>query len=203
MLKNSQLRVRLFAVHGGVALACGLAVLYLSLLAANPFFSAMAIVIALVLCGAAITLAGIADWFAAAETPRRSLRQILLYALAGICFVAAGCFLGFSTSATLQVLLLLVIAHGLIFGSLGLLSALRLKHKGVDAVVIVFFGLLSIAMAGWMAGRIREFTDHSALVWIGAYLCLVGAKLFFFAGDERYHALHPHRRLSTAPPGSG
>ena len=200
MLKGSQLRVTLFAVHGGVALVCGLVVLYLSLLAANPFFSAMAIVIALVLCGAAITLAGIADWFAAAETGRRNLQQILLYALAGLCFVAAGSFLGFSSSATLQILLLLVIAHGLIFGTLGLLSALRLQHKGVDAIVIAFFGLLSIAVAGWMAGRIREWNDRSVLLWVGAYLCIVGAKLFFFAGDERYHALHPRRDAPTAVP---
>lgn len=188
----------LFAVHGGVALVCGLAVLYLSLLAENPFFSALAIVIALVLCGAAITLAGIADWFAAAEAGRRNLRQILLYGLAGICFVAAGSFLGFSSSASLQILLLLVIAHGLIFGGLGLLSAVRLKHKGVDAAIIAFFGLLSIAVAGWMAGRIREWNDRSALLWVGAYLCLVGAKLFFFAGDERYHALHPGRDAASA-----
>ena len=200
MLNRPQLRTTLFAVHGGVSLACGLAVLYLSLLAANPFFSAMAIVIALVLCGAAITLAGIADWFAAAETSRRNLQQVLLYALAGLCFVAAGFFFGFSSSATLQILLLLVIAHGLIFGALGLLSALRLQHKGMDAIVIALFGLLSIAVAGWMAGRIREWTDRSALVWVGAYLCLVGAKLFFFAGDERYHALHPRRAVSAALP---
>jgi predicted MFS family arabinose efflux permease len=200
MLNRPQLRTTLFAVHGGVSLACGLAVLYLSLLAANPFFSAMAIVIALVLCGAAITLAGIADWFAAAETSRRNLQQVLLYALAGLCFVAAGSFFGFSSSATLQILLLLVIAHGLIFGALGLLSALRLQHKGMDAIVIALFGLLSIAVAGWMAGRIREWTDRSALVWVGAYLCLVGAKLFFFAGDERYHALHPRRAVSAALP---
>ena len=200
MLNRPQLRTTLFAVHGGVSLACGLAVLYLSLLAANPFFSAMAIVIALVLCGAAITLAGIADWFAAAETSRRNLQQVLLYALAGLCFVAAGSFFGFSSSSTLQILLLLVIAHGLIFGALGLLSALRLQHKGMDAIVIALFGLLSIAVAGWMAGRIREWTDRSALVWVGAYLCLVGAKLFFFAGDERYHALHPRRAVSAALP---
>lgn len=200
MLNRPQLRTTLFAVHGGVSLACGLAVLYLSLLAANPFFSAMAIVIALVLCGAAITLAGIADWFAAAETSRRNLQQVLLYALAGLCFVAAGSFFGFSSSATLQILLLLVIAHGLIFGALGLLSALRLQHKGMDAIVIALLGLLSIAVAGWMAGRIREWTDRSALVWVGAYLCLVGAKLFFFAGDERYHALHPRRAVSAALP---
>lgn len=198
MLNRPQLRTLLFAVHGGVALVCGLAVLYLSLLAENPFFSAMAIVIALVLCGAAITLAGIADWFAAAEAGRRNLRQILLYGLAGICFVAAGSFLGFSSSAALQILLLLVIAHGLIFGALGLVSAVRLKHKGVDAAVIAFFGLLSIAIAGWMGGRIRDWTDRSALLWVGAYLCLVGAKLFFFAGDERYHALHPGGDAASA-----
>lgn len=202
MLSRPQLRVMLFAVHGGVALACGLAVLYLSLLAENPFFSAMAIVIALVLCGAAITLAGIADWFAAAETGRRNLRQILLYGLAGISFVAAGSFFGFSSSATLQILLLLVIAHGLIFGALGLLSAVRLKHKGADAAVIASFGILSIAVAGWMAGRIRDWNDRSALLWVGAYLCLVGAKLFFFAGDERYHALHPRRAAASALPES-
>ena len=98
MLKRPQLRAAIFAVHGAVALGCGLAVLYLGLLAGNPFFSAIAIVIALVLCGAAITLAGIADWFAAAETARRNLQQILLYALAGLCLVAAGSFLGFSSS---------------------------------------------------------------------------------------------------------
>lgn len=193
MLNGTHLRAILFAVHGGVALACGLAVLYLSLLAANPFFSAMAIVIALVLCGAAITLAGIADWFAAAEAGRRNLQQILLYALGGLCFVAAGSFLGFSSSATLQILLLLVIAHGLIFGALGLLSAMRLLHKGLDAGVIALFGFVSIAIAGWMAGQIREWNDRTALIWVGAYLCIVGAKLLFFAGDERYHALHPRR----------
>lgn len=202
MLNRPQLRAILFAVHGGVALACGLAVIYLSVLAENPFFSAMAIVIALVLCGAAISLAGIADWFAAAETGRRNLRQILLYGLAGICFVAAGSFFGFSSSATLQILLLLVIAHGLIFGALGLLSAVRLKHKGIDGAVIASFGFVSIAVAGWMAGRIREWNDRSALLWVGAYLCLVGAKLFFFAGDERYHALHPQRPAVPVHPES-
>ena len=200
MLNRPQIRTILFAVHGGVALACGLAVLYLSVLAANPFFSAMAIVIALVLCGAAITLAGIADWFAAAEAGKRNLQQILLYGLAGICFVGAGSFLGFSSSATLQILLLLVIAHGLIFGALGLLSALRLQHKGVDAAIIALFGLFSIGIAGWMAGFIREWHDRTALIWVGAYLCLVGAKLIFFAGDERYHALHPSEAVSQSAP---
>lgn len=193
----------LFAVHGGVALACGLVVLYLSLLAENPFFSAMAIVIALVLCGAAITLAGIADWIAAAETRKRNLHQVLLYALAGLCFVGAGSFLGFSSSATLQILMLLVIAHGLIFGGLGLLSAVRLQHKGLDAAIIALFGLLSIVIAGWMAGFIREWSDRTALTWVGAYLCLVGAKLIFFAGDERYHALHPRRASTEALPDGG
>ena len=199
MINRPQLRAVLFAVHGGVALVCGLAILYLRLLAANPFFSAVAIVIALLLCGAAITLAGIADWFAAAEAGRRNLRQILLYALAGLCFVASGSFLGFSSSATLQILLLLVIAHGLIFGGLGLLTALRLRHKGIDAIVIVFFAVLSITVAGWMAGRIRDFSDRSALAWVGAYLCIVGAKLIFFAGDERYHALHPRPPALASP----
>ncbi|MGC8550713.1 MAG: hypothetical protein ACP5M4_13545 [Acidobacteriaceae bacterium] len=203
MLNHPQIRAILFAVHGGVALVCGLAVLYLSVLAANPFFSATAIVIALVLCGAAITLAGIADWFAAAETGKRNLQQILLYGLAGICFVGAGSFLGFSSSATLQILLLLVIAHGLIFGALGLLSALRLQHKGVDSAVIAVFGLVSIAIAGWMAGFIREWNDRTALIWVGAYLCLVGAKLIFFAGDERYHALHPRGKTSGVIPSDG
>lgn len=191
MLNRPQLRAMLFAVHGGVALVCGLAVLYLSLLAANPFFSAVAIVIALVLCGAAIALAGIADWFAAAEAGRLSLKQVLIYVLAGFCFVAAGSFLGFSSSATLQILVLLVIAHGLIFGTLALLSAMRLRQKGMDAIVIALFGLLSIIIAGWMVGHVRDFSDRAALVWAGAYLCIVGAKLIFFAGDERYHALHP------------
>ncbi len=202
MLKASQLRVSLFAVHGAVALVCGLVVLYLSVLAANPFAGAVAIVIALVLCGAALTLAGIADWFAAAEIGRRNFRQILLYAVAGLCLVASGTFLGFSTSATLHILLWLVIGHGLIFGALGLFAALRLPHRSVDALVITFFGLASIAISGWMAGRMRHFSNRAALAWAGIYLCVVAFKLFFFAGDERYHALHPRRTLPGALPGS-
>lgn len=196
MLKRPELRSTIFAVHGAVALGCGLAVLYLGLLAGNPFFSAIAIVIALVLCGAAITLAGIADWFAAAETARRNLHQILLYALAGLCLVGAGSFLGFSSSATLQILLLLVVAHGLIFGGLGLLSAFRLKSKGMDTVIIALFGLVSIGIAGWMASQIRVWDDRTALSWVGAYLCIVGLKLFFFAGEERYYSLHPKRQAA-------
>lgn len=196
MLKRPQLRAAIFAVHGAVALGCGLAVLYLGLLAGNPFFSAIAIVIALVLCGAAITLAGIADWFAAAETARRNLQQILLYALAGLCLVAAGSFLGFSSSATLQILLLLVVAHGLMFGGLGLLSAFRLKPKGMDTVVIAVFGVVSMAMAGWIASQIRVWDDRVALSWVGSYLCIVGVKLFFFAGEERYYSLHPRRQAA-------
>lgn len=192
-MTRPQLRAMIFAVHGAVALGCGLAVLYLSLLASNPFFSAVAIVIALVLCGAAITLAGIADWFAATEAGRHNFHQIVLYVLAGISLVAAGSFFGFSSSATLQLLLMLVIAHGLVFGFLGLLSATRLRARKLDATVVALFGLVSITIAGWMAFRIQVWSDRIALVWVGAYLCLVGAKLFFFAGEERYSSLRPRR----------
>lgn len=197
MLEKSQLRAMIFAVHGAVALGCGLAVLYLSLLAANPFFAAVAVVIALVLCGAAIALSGIADWFAAAEAGRRNWQQILLYSLAGLCLITAGSFLGFSATATIEILLLLVVAHGLIFGTLGIVSAFRMDSKGMEAAVVGAFGVFSIAIAGWAAGHLRSWNDRTALLWVGAYLCIVGAKLFFFAGEQRYRALIPRRSVAS------
>lgn len=197
MLEKTELRAMLFAVHGAVALGCGLAVLYLSLLAANPFFSAVAVVIALVLCGAAITLSGIADWFAAAEAERRNWRQILLYSLAGLCLIAAGSFLGFSATATIEILLLLVIAHGLLFGLLGIVSAFHLDSGSIEAVIVGLFGFLSIGIAAWAMGHIHSWNDRTALLWVGGYLCIVGAKLFFFAGERRYHALMPGRSASS------
>ena len=193
MLKRSRIRAYFFSIHGVLALLAGGALFYLRELSGNPFFSAIAVVIALVLCGAALALAGVADWFAAIETNRRSLQQIVLYTLAGLSFVAAGTFLGFTASGTLRILLLLSIAHGLVFGALALRAAFRMRQIHWDSLLMGFFGIASILAAGWIAGLIHTMDDRSALGWMGGYLCLVGVKLFFFAGEERYQALHVER----------
>ncbi len=190
MLNRSRARAYFFLIHGVLALLAGGTLFYLRELAVNPFFSAISVVISLVLCGAALALAGVADWFAAIETSRRSLQQIVLYTLAGLSFVAAGAFLGFTASGTLRVLLLLTIAHGLIFGALALVAALRTRQLHLDAALMGAFGVASILLAGWIAGLVHAMDDRTALGWIGAYLCLVGLKLFFFAGEARYQALH-------------
>jgi len=193
VLKRSRVRAYFFFIHGVLALLAGGTLFYLRELSSNPFFSAIAVVVALVLCGAALALAGVADWFAAVETNRRSLQQILLYTLAGLSFVAAGAFLGFTASGTLRVLLLLTIAHGLLFGALALRGAFRMRKIHWDSLLMGFFGIASILLTGWIAGLIHTMDDRTALGWIAGYLCLVGLKLFFFAGEERYLALHAGR----------
>jgi hypothetical protein len=198
MLGKSNLRWIFFVSHGAVALAAGLAVLYLHGIVTNALFEAIAVVIALVLCGAAITLAGIADWFASLGVGRQSFPQMILYGVAGFAFVSAGLFLGFSTAASIQLLLVLVIAHGLVFGSVAVTAAGRMRPTRWDQVVVAVFGVASITISGILASEMRSMEDRTALAWIGAYLCLVGVKLFFFAGEERYHALHA-RPVSATP----
>jgi hypothetical protein len=193
VLKRSRVRAYFFFIHGVLALLAGGTLFYLRELSGNPFFSAIAVVIALVLCGAALGLAGVADWIAALETNRRSVQQILLYTLAGLSFVAAGAFLGFTASGTLRILLLLTIAHGLLFGALALRGAFHMRPMRWDSLLMGCFGMASILFAGWIAGLIHTMDDRAALGWVAGYLCLVGLKLFFFAGEERYLALHGGR----------
>lgn len=193
MLSRSRVRVVFFLVHGVLAWLAGATLFYLRQLAQNPFFSAVAVVVALVLCGAALALAGVADWFAAARTGRRSIQQIVLYALAGIAFVAAGAFLGFTSSGTLLALLLLTVAHGLVFGSLTLVAGLRMRKLNLESVTMLVFGGASILLSGWIAGLIRSMDDRTALGWVGAYMCLMGMKLFFFAGEARFQSLYAPR----------
>jgi predicted ferric reductase len=197
VLKRSRVRAYFFFIHGVLSLLAGGTLFYLRRLSSNPFFSAIAVVIALVLCGAALGLAGVADWFAAMETSRRSLQQILLYTLAGLSFVAAGAFLGFTASGTLHILLLLTVAHGLLFGALALGAAFRMRQIHWNSMLMGAFGVASILLAGWIAGLVHTMDDRSALGWVGGYLCLVGLKLFFFAGEERYLALHAGRTAAA------
>jgi hypothetical protein len=197
MLVKSNLRLIFFVSHGLVALAAGLAVLYLHGIVTNALFEAFAVVIALVLCGAAITLAGITDWFAALGVGSQSFPQMILYGVAGFAFVSAGLFLGFSTTASIQLLLVLVIAHGLVFGSVAVTAAGRMRPLRWDQVVVAAFGVASIIISGILASEMRSMEDRTALAWIGSYLCLVGVKLFFFAGEERYHALHARPASAT------
>lgn len=147
-------------------------------------------------------MAGIADWFAAVETRqyqrRSSLQQILLYTVAGLALIAAGAFLGFTSSGTLFLLLLLTAVHGVVFGALTLCSALRLRVLNVESFLMYTFGALSIFLAGWMVWMLHGFEDRVALGLVGAYLLLIGAKLLFFAGETRYYALHGDRYRASA-----
>lgn len=121
---------------------------------------------------------------------RSSLQQIVLYTVAGLALIAAGAFLGFTSSGTLFLLLLLTAVHGIIFGALTLRCALRLRVFNVESFLMYAFGSLSIVLAGWMVWMLHGLDDRAALGLVGAYLLLVGAKLLFFAGDTRYRALH-------------
>lgn len=189
-MARSEVRVLFFMVHGALAIAAGATLFYLRELVINPFFAAIAVVIAFLLCGAALMMAGIADWFAAAETRPSNPRQILLYAVAGLALLAAGAFLGFSSSGTLFLLLLLASVHALVFGTLTLNSAYRLRVLDAEALLMYLFGALSILLACAMAWSMRQPDDRTALALVGLYLLLVGAKLIFFAQETRYHALH-------------
>lgn len=188
--EKSELRFSVLLLDGILALTLGLALLYLQGMMTDPLFDVIASVSVVLLSAAVFTLAAVADLFAAVRTGLRQLRDVMIYLVAAAAFATAAVLLAFGSVDAIRLMLLLVIAHGFIFGAAAFIVAQR-ADSSFEESMLYFFGAASILISGAMAGFIEDMSNRSFVAWIGAYLCLVGAKLLFIAGNLEYRKVHP------------
>ena len=187
--ESSELRFSVQLVDGVLALTLGLALLYLQGMMTDPLFDVIASVSVVLLSAAVFALAAVADIFAAVRTGPRQLRFVAIYVVAAAAFATIAVLLAFGSVDAMRLMLVLVIAHGFIFGTAAFVTAQRAAST-FERGVLFFFGAASILISGAMAGFAEDMNDRTFVAWIGIYLCLVGAKLLFIAGDLEYRKVH-------------
>lgn len=187
--ERNAIRVDVLFIDGALMLFLGLALLYLQGLITNVLFDVVAVVSALLLSAAIFFMIAIVDFLAAAGSGLRRLRDARFYGAVGIAFVIGGLLLALGPAEGINVLLALVIVHGLASGFLGIVAAYRLSSSRIGRATLYGFSLASITISGIVAGMAKSFDDRAALGWTGSYLCLVGVKLFILAGCLQYQTL--------------
>jgi hypothetical protein len=191
--EKSTIRVEVLFIEGTLTLFLGLALLYLQGVIKDVIFDVVAVVIALVLCAGIFFMIAIVDFLAAASSGIRRLRDVGFYTMLGLAFAVGGLLLVLGPPDVTNVLLALVIVHGLASGFLGIVAAERSSFPSTIRAAFYGFATASIAISGIVAALARSFDDWSALGWVGFYLCLVGVKMLFLAGCFQYQALHAAR----------
>jgi uncharacterized membrane protein HdeD (DUF308 family) len=182
MLKNLNLRATLLFVHGALALNLGLILFYLHAIMTNVLFEAIAIASAVVFAGTALLLAAIADWVAAAlSTAGRRMHQAWLYSLSGFAAFVVVAVVFAKAETALYLLLMLAALHAAFTGAYALALAVRMHHPGIERGMLFALGSASVTMAGLIAMFGWRFSDRTATAWLGACLCLAGAKTLFFS----------------------
>jgi MFS family permease len=197
MLISRSIRTGVLTIHGVLALGLGLAFFYLSATMTNMFFEAFAVIVAIMLAAAALTLAAITDWFAAFSSGMKSVHRITFYLLAGIAFALAGVFLAYYPDVYMQWLVAFAAIHALAFGISALVFAFNAQHYPRERRAMFAFGSMSVLFSGAMAGWIKYLDDRSATVMFGAYLCFVGLKILFFAWNSHHAAMKPRKLIET------
>lgn len=182
MLKNLNLRATLLFVHGALALNLGLILFYLHAIMTNPLFEAIAIASAVVFAGTALLLAAVADWVAAAlSTAGRRLHQAWLYSLSGFAAVVVLAVVFARAETALYLLLMLAALQAAITGTYMLAVAVRMHHAGVERGILFALGSGSVVLASLIGLFGWHFSERTATAWLGACLCLAGAKTLFLS----------------------
>ncbi len=183
MLSAIKIRTYVLTVHGLLAIGLGLAFLYLHTVMTSQFFEAAAIVIAILLSAGALLLAAIVEWFAAFSEWMKHVHRLTFQLLAGVAFALAGVFLGYYPQITLQWLVGFAAIYALASGISAFSFAFKAKHHPRERGLMYIFGTASVLFSGIMAGLSRNMDNPLAIASLGAYLCLVGTKMLFFAWD--------------------
>ena len=185
MSKPTGIRTTLLAIHGVLALALGLVLLYLRGTMTNVFFEALAIVFSVMLASAALILAAITDWFVAFGSGMRSAHRIIFYILGGIALVLIGLSLAYFPAVHLQWLVVLAVVHALAFGISAFAFAFNAEHLPFERNAMRILGAISVILSGAMAGWLDHLDDRMAVSLLGLYSCFVGIKILFFAWSAR------------------
>jgi hypothetical protein len=188
--EKSTIRLEVLFIDGTLTLFLGLALLYLQGVITNALFDVVVVVSALVLAAAVFIMIAIVDFFAAASSGTRRLRDVGFYTTVGLAFAIGGLLLVLGTAKITDVLVAFVIVHGLVSGILGIVAAERSSFPRIVRVTFYCFSATSIAVSGVVAGLAKDFDDRTALGWGGFYLCLVGIKMLVQGGCFQYQALH-------------
>ncbi|HTZ89693.1 MAG TPA: hypothetical protein VMA71_05100 [Alloacidobacterium sp.] len=189
--ENSELRFSVLLVDGGLALMLGLALLYLQGVMTDFLFDIIASVSVVLLSAAVFMLLAVADFFAAVQAGFRQLRTVVVYLLAAAAFATVAVLLAFGSVDAMRLLLTLVILHGFIFGTVTCATAQQRGSSAAERIILYVFGVASLLFSGAIAGFASGMDDRSFVAWMGAYLCLAGAKLLYIAGDIEYRKVHP------------
>jgi uncharacterized membrane protein HdeD (DUF308 family) len=183
MLTAIKIRTYVLAIHGSLAIGLGLAFLYLHAVMTNLFFEAAVIVVAIMLLAGALLLAAISEWFAAFSEWMKHVHRVIFQLLAGIAFAFVGFSLGYYPQITLQWLVVFAAIYAVASGISAFSFAFKAKHHPRERRVMYIFGTASVLFSGMMAGLSRNMDNPLAIALLGAYLCLVGTKMLFFAWD--------------------
>ena len=182
MVTSLKIRTRVLATHGVLAVCLGLALLYLGADMGSGLSEIADVAVAIVLSAAALILAALCDWFAAFRAGLKHLHQLKFYLLGGSLFALAGAMLVMYTRVvTLEWLVLLAAVHASASGVFGIVLAGKAKHHRKERLALYLFGGLSILFAAAMASLIGYQRDRSATLTLGAYMCFVGGKVFFYS----------------------
>lgn len=191
--EKSTIRLEVLFIDGTLSLLLGLALLYLQGMITNPIFDVVAAVSAVLLSAGIFFMIAIVDFLAAASSGIRRLRDVVFYTIVGLAFAVGGLLLLLGPPDATNVLLALVIVHGLASGFLGIVAAHRSSFSRIARIIFYSFSVASIAISGIVAALAKAFDHRTALGWTGFYLSLVGVKLLLLAGFFQYQALHPTR----------
>lgn len=183
-MTHNRFRTAVLIVHGVLALLLGLAFFYLRATMTNLLFEAVAVVIAILLAGAAFIVAAITDWFVAFSAGTKSIHRVSFYLLAGIALALAGALLILYPIIHMQWLVVFATLHALAFSITAFGFASKESHPLLERRAMYFFGTISVLFFGIMVGLFRILDDRSATAVLGAYLSFVGTKILFFAWNS-------------------
>lgn len=182
MLSEMKIRNAVILGHGILAIVLGAVLFFLRTIMEGLLLEALAVVAAIMLAAAALLLAGLVDWFAAAAEGIKHVHRVAFYfyMIGGTILVVAGVFFGYYPRATLQLLVIIALIQALVSGLSALIFAIKAEHHRFERRALYFIGTLSILFSGAMAGLVKDLTHQEATTILAAYLCFLGVKMLFF-----------------------
>lgn len=188
--EQPDIRLSVLLADGGLALALGLAVLYLWAVMANPFFELFGLFGVVLVSGGVFLLAAVVDFVAAWKTAVRMLRARIFYLLAAAALTLIAALILFAWVDVVLVMKTPVVAHGMIFGTATLMAALLSAASFFERTVEYLTGAASMVVAALVAGLAPGMSERAFVGWMGAYLCIVGVKLLLINGNLIYRRMH-------------
>ncbi|MBT9330793.1 hypothetical protein [Paracidobacterium acidisoli] len=199
MPEQQKIRRYVLAIHGGIFLLLGIALIYLRATMTMVLFETTAILIAVILSAASLLIAAVTDWAAAFATEVARLHKIIYYMLTGALLAVMGFYIATFPDRTMRIMLLMAAAHA---AAMVLWSAFYLFHRGHTAgarASILIPGLGSLAFVVVFI-RLQQTGDREATGLLGAYAAFIGAKMLFLAW--RLKSLSETTAAETAHPGT-